>query len=309
MAAGGTAAVLLDRWAGVDRRTLDREVPGIRLLGGVHRLVLSRRAPELALFYPSVGGTADPRGIGPALGRVLVEHGADLRGGLGQAPQTNEVGRAGPLLGGLMAVAAHTGGLPVRLVEMGASAGLNLRADHLPVGPGRVVDTPLPDVGAAAPPVIDRWGGDVAPVDPTTDDGRLLLSSYVWPDDLVRFARLRIALDVARRVPAPVLRVGAGELVARLQLRPGTVTVLWHSVMWQYVAERERSVVRSHLARLGAEATPEAPFAHLRFEPQPAGAGRAVFLVRLTTWPDGGDVVLGHAPPHGVPVVWDGCHG
>jgi hypothetical protein len=35
------------------------EVPGIRLLGGVHRLVLQGRAPELAPYYPSVGGDGD----------------------------------------------------------------------------------------------------------------------------------------------------------------------------------------------------------------------------------------------------------
>src|SRR3712207_3848385 len=33
---------------------------GLRLLGSVHRLVLERRAGELAAFYPSVGGTWEP---------------------------------------------------------------------------------------------------------------------------------------------------------------------------------------------------------------------------------------------------------
>ena len=32
----------------------------LRLLGSVHRLVLERRAGELAVFYPSVGGAWDP---------------------------------------------------------------------------------------------------------------------------------------------------------------------------------------------------------------------------------------------------------
>lgn len=275
----------------------------------MHRLVLDRRAPELALYYPSVGGTAGPEGVEAALDRVLARHGDALRAGLRQAPQTNEVGRAAALLGGLLVVAARTGGRPQRLVEMGASAGLSLRVDHLPVGPGRLVDTPLPDVGTGLPPIVERWGGDLAPVDATTDEGRLLLSSYVWADDVARFDRLRAALDVARRVPAPVHRCGAADLVARLDVRPGVVTVLWHSVMWQYVGGPERAAVRAHLARLGAAATARAPFAHLRFEPQPDGAGGAVFLVRLTTWPGGEDAVLGQAPPHGVPVVWDGTHG
>ena len=32
----------------------------LRLMGGVHRLVLEGRAPALALTYPSVGGSGDP---------------------------------------------------------------------------------------------------------------------------------------------------------------------------------------------------------------------------------------------------------
>ena len=32
----------------------------LRLLGSVHRLVLAGEAPELAAFYPSVGGSWDP---------------------------------------------------------------------------------------------------------------------------------------------------------------------------------------------------------------------------------------------------------
>jgi len=34
-----------------------RSAVGLRLMGAVHRLVLERRAPALAVHYPSVGGT------------------------------------------------------------------------------------------------------------------------------------------------------------------------------------------------------------------------------------------------------------
>lgn len=306
----GLTSRLLARWATADPRTLAREVPSVRLLGGLHRLVLAGRAPRLARYYPSVGGRAAPDDdLTTTLLDVLRTHEAELALGLDQPPQTNEVGRAGPLVGGLLVVAARTGGLPVRLVEIGASAGLNLRADHLPVGPGRAIDTPLPHLGWALPPVVERLGGDLAPVDPTTDEGRLLLQSYVWADDLGRLARLRTALDVAREVPVAVQRAGAAELVGSLTLRPAAVTVLWHSVMWQYVGEAERTEVRAGIARLGAQASADAPFAHLRFEPQPDGAGDVVFLIRLTTWPGPVEQVLGRAPAHGVPVVWDVSHG
>ena len=64
--------------------------------------------------------------------QTLADHGEQLRAWLGHPPQTNEVGRAAALLGGLRHVAAEAQ-LPIRLIEVGASAGLNLRADHFRV--------------------------------------------------------------------------------------------------------------------------------------------------------------------------------
>ena len=75
-------------------------------MGGVHRLVILGRAPGLAWFYPSVGGEGDPEDAWPAFRAVLDEHRDELRAGLDQPPQTNEVGRAAALIGGLLHVAA-----------------------------------------------------------------------------------------------------------------------------------------------------------------------------------------------------------
>ena len=49
--------------------------------------------------------------------------------GLGNAPQTNEIARSAMLLPGFLTV-AHETGLPLELVEIGASAGLNLLFDR-----------------------------------------------------------------------------------------------------------------------------------------------------------------------------------
>ena len=40
-------------------QALMRGEPALQLMGAVHRLVLEGRAPELARFYPSAGGTPD----------------------------------------------------------------------------------------------------------------------------------------------------------------------------------------------------------------------------------------------------------
>jgi hypothetical protein len=290
----------------------------LRLMGGVHRLVLERRAPRLGLFYPSVGGRADGAAAWIALREVLAEHRDELRAGLDQAPQTNEVGRAGALVGGLLHINAWSRG-PLRLFEIGASAGLNLRVDHfrvsLPdgrgIGPGDspvVLDDPWrgPPPAVADLEVVERAGCDVSPLDPTTTEGRLRLTSYVWPDQLERLGRLRGALDVAARVPAVVHRQPAAAFVRRVRLVPGTTTVFWQSVVWQYLSQDERKTVWEGLTELGAAASSTSRLAHLRLEPQRRSAGADhEFLVRLRTWPGGDDRVLGVAHPHGIPTTWE----
>jgi hypothetical protein len=288
----------------------------LRLMGAVHRLVLDRRAPELATFYPSVGGTADARGSWAAFREVLVKQCAEIRPLLDSPPQTNEVGRAACLIGGLLHVTARWPG-PLRLCEIGASAGLNLRADQFRLEPDGVGPAGSPVVLVDAwqgrrPPVdrplqvVERRGCDVAPVDPCTTDGRLRLTSYVWPDQHARLERLRGALDLAARVPATVVRASARDFLRDLQLAPGTTTVVWHSITWQYLDLAERADVEARLRDLGEQAGPDARLAHLAMEPRrrTPGSDREVLVV-LRIWPGGEERVLGTASAHGVPTTWE----
>jgi len=308
---GGLLAEVLDGF--LDDQL--RSALALRLLGGVHAIVLSGRAPALAAFYPSAGGTPERRRGSPrawaAFRQVLTEFRAEVRSWLGHPPQTNEVGRAAALLGGLRHVAAETS-LPVRLVEVGASAGLNLRADRFCVpGPaGSYGDRSSPVVLAGGwlgdpPPdsqieVVERIGGDLAPIDPVTADGRLKLTAYIWPDQAERLARLRGALTIAAQVPADLRTESAAATVARTRLEPGTWTVLWHSIFRQYLDETQRADLAARVAALGAAATAEARFAYLHLEPSRAGG----CWVTLTTWPGVHRRVLGSAPAHGLPVHW-----
>lgn len=291
----------------------------LRLMGGAHRLVLQGDAPALALTFPSVGGTGDHEAAWAALRDLLADRGDELRGSLRRVPQTNEVGRAAALIGGLLHLAASDP-RPLRLVEIGASAGLNLRADgfRIELGDGRSVgpDTsPVvlrdPWVGPVPPlqeslVVVDRIGCDVAPVDPTTPEGQLVLTSYVWPDQLERLARLRGALAVAAEVAASVEACGAADFLDRLTLRDGTTTVVWHSVMWQYLAAAERARAEARLAALASEASAGAGFAHLALEARRRTPESAYeLLVTLQSWPGGEERVLGSAQAHGIPTTWE----
>ncbi|ORX11562.1 MULTISPECIES: DUF2332 domain-containing protein [Mycolicibacterium] len=289
----------------------------LRLLGGLHRLVLDGRAPALAAWYPSVGGHWDAAAAWPEILATARRQTAYLRAMLDQPPQTNEVGRSAALIGGLLHLVDRFP-LPVRLFEIGSSAGLNLRADHYlyrhaggqwgPADSAVVIEDAWHGALPPAAPlrIAHRHGFDIAPVDARTEDGRLTLLSYVWPDMTARLHRLSGAIDIARRVDADLDRMPAAEAVSRLQLTPGTLTVLWHSVTWQYLGAAEQHAVETRLKALGSAATANTPFAWLNLEPQRrAPDAHHEFLIRVQCWPDGADRILGSCAPHGPPVHWE----
>ena len=311
LAGGPTAAVLDGHLADPGRSAL-----ALRMLGGVHALVLTGRAPELAAFYPTAGGSADAGQEAalawPAMRRVLQEHAAGIRSWLVHPPQTNEVGRGAALAGALCYLVAETD-CPVRLVELGASAGLNLRADRFWISGAGVSygdeSSPvrMPGGWLGRPPpvrpvdVISRTGGDLSPVDPLTQDGRLRLSAYVWADQVARMERLRGALDLAAQVPADLRAETASATIAGIALVPGTWTVLWHSIMQQYLDADQAREMADAVAAVGSTATESARFAHVTLE---LVRGTAQTPVEVTTWPGGTGRRLGTAPPHGLPVTW-----
>jgi hypothetical protein len=314
--AGGQTAVVLAQH--LERRR--RDAIALRLLAGVHSIVLTGGAPELATYYPSVGGRRAPaRSAWEPFHAVLVNHADAVRKWLDHAPQTNEVGRAAALAGGLRHLAAEAP-LPIRLVEIGASAGLNLRADRFRIA-GRSASSgpassPLVLADAwlgAAPPaasveVVERLGVDLAPIDPSSEDGRLRLMAFVWADQVGRMDRLRGAFEVARLVPAELRAGDAVAATRELQLTAGHWTLLWHSVFRQYLDDDAHQALVAAIAALGAAASDTARFAHLMLEPDRTSAPDA-FPVTLTTWPGGKRRVLGTAPAHGLPVTWTDLSG
>jgi hypothetical protein len=294
-------------------------VPSLRFAGALHRLVLERRAPDLARFYPSVGGTASPDGAWPVARRLVEERPAEIAAGLRRPVQTNEVGRAAALYGGLLHVAASTG-LPIRLLEVGASAGLNLRVDRFAYevaagvvlgDPGSPVRLHRPWQGAFPPydvtvHITTRAGCDPSPLDPRTEGDRLTLTSYVWADQVDRFERLRNALQIATEHPLHVEALPASQFLDRelAIATPGVATVVWHSVVRQYLGSEERSDVDAVMQAAGERATDAAPVFRLSLEPEKTAPSTFRFLVELTTWPGGEQRLLAECLGHGPPVVW-----
>ncbi|ONK16019.1 DUF2332 domain-containing protein [Streptomyces sp. MP131-18] len=294
----------------------------LRLFGAVHALALTGRAPDLAAHYPSTGGTFGRADAAwPAFRAVVAAEPEWIGDWLRRPPQTNEVGRASLLLAGLL-YAVPSAQLPVRLFELGSSAGLNLRAEQFryvagdfawgPVDSSVLLadawDGAVPDwllAGAArhqALRIVERRGCDPSPIDPLSADGSLALRAYVWPDQTARLERLDGALRIAAKVPATVEAAGAAEFLSEMDLEPGTLTVLWHSVMRQYVPAAEWAAVERELDRLARASGPDAGFAVVSFEPSDGGAE-----FRLSVRSGTGPVqMLATAHPHGLPARWPG---
>jgi hypothetical protein len=284
-------------------------VLGLRLLGEVNKLVLTGREPALGDAYRS----RDPSKAWGELRDVLSSNAEALRGSIDRPVQTNEVGRSAALLFGFLAVAAETE-LPLRLLEVGASAGLNLRwdrfgysADGFSWGPE---DSPLQLrfelEGEGQPPslpetveIAERRGCDAAPVDASTLEGRLTLLSYIWPDQPERIARMEAALEVAAEVPVSLERDTAAAWAKRLlaEQTPDQATVVYHSIVSQYLGEEERASLYGHVEAAGDRASSAAPLAWLRMEPRDDRAD-----VHLTTWPGGEERLLARVGYHGSPV-------
>lgn len=136
----------------------------LRFLAGVFRLVLAGAAPELVPYYPCLGGTLPPDGVWPVMREVVGRHTEQVHEALAIVPQTNEPGRSTALLVGLFDAVEAWGLDRIRLIEVGASGGLNLHVDRFRYdGPGwswgppdspLVLHTQAP--GVTPPSVRDR---------------------------------------------------------------------------------------------------------------------------------------------------------
>ena len=309
---GGITAELLD---GVSDRPMHDAVP-LRYLATAHRLALAGDAPELAQYYPSCGGSWHGENIAREFISVAHRHRDDFIAGMQRNVQTNEVGRA-PVLACAFALISHRFGLPLDLYEIGSSDGLLSRWDQYryDTGHSRLGD-PESNVrfeanwwSPPAPPlhgevrVAHRRGNDIAPINANTPDGRLTMMSFVWPDHVDRMERLRAALDIAARFPVTIDQADAGEwLTHQLASSPreGVATVVFHSIVWQYLPRPTRDRVRGALYAAAARAKRTAPLLWVRMEPATAAHAD----VRLTTWPGGSEEVLAEVGYHGADIRW-----
>jgi hypothetical protein len=289
----------------------------LRVAGAVHGLARTGRCPALSKCYPP-NALPDATMLWNAIAPLLDSEQTHFKQYLQQAPQTNEVGRSALLLAGLLEVAQCTR-TPLRLFEIGASAGLNLIPDRYRYQFGSVAwgsaDARLclqPQWSGGVPPVdasldiVGRYGVDLNPLDLADSEQRARLLSYVWADQVDRLVRVEAAIDTALEALPVIERMDAADWLERylkVDGEVGVTQVLTHSIVWSYLSQATRGRIEAHVHACAAHANSERPLAWVRFELTNDASTAAL---SVTIWPGGvtRELALGH--PHGSKVHYLG---
>lgn len=247
--------------------------PQLLLFAAVHDLLLGEPDAPLAAHYPDLAAApappADPYPLFRAFCLGRREALADVLAA--RLVQTNEVRRCVGWLPALGLVARLAGDRPLALVEVGASAGLNLLVDRYAYdyGAGRRLGAPdnpvrlatelrgsqVPPLPATMPDVASRAGIDLQPIDVRDPAAVRWLRACIWPEQRERAALLQRAVAVARESPPALV---AGDALDRL---PGVIAAiprevpvcLYHSATLAYFAPAAREAFGELVARRAGE--------------------------------------------------------
>jgi hypothetical protein len=291
--------------------------PANVLLAAVHFLLLQGAASPLRDFYPNLNaGSAKQGDPFPAFQDFCAQNRAALETLVAtRVTNTNEVGRSALLHPGFRALAQEAGE-PLRLIEIGPSAGLNLVWDRYGVRylrDGQTVASLAPEAGlvidcelrgAALPPVgptprvESRLGLEMSPVDLANAEERDWLRALMWPDQIARAERLDRAIALARGA-RPEIRAGDALALLPEVLRADDAPVcVYHTVaVYQFTTQ-----MRACLDEILAKASQSRLVWRLSFE----GGWDGIYLLFLIRYADGRKTerALAHAHPHGTWIEW-----
>ncbi len=281
----------------------------LRLAGALH--ALCQRGIALVDVYPPSHASDDI--LWSAVTDTMAAHSQHIRTWLRSSPQTNEVRRSAIILPAL-AMLREQFDRPVALYELGASAGLNLRADQFylktdagTLGPSSSPVLLTPDWQGTVPEgelpkVVSRQGVDLNPLNPATKNDQDRLLAYLWADQPDRIDCTKSAIELAARFPASVDQGDAGAWLAeKLPISPPkTLRLIFHTIAWQYFPKSTVDLANSAIAKAAEDASSDHPLAHLAMESD-GGEGAAV---TLAAWPGGKKQLVARVDFHGRWVNW-----
>jgi len=309
--AGGVIAALCNDWDGNPRK----DALGLRILGALHHAVLAGDAEALAAEFPASNRDYNIDRVWAAARRWLEGNLDAVKLFMQSPPQTNETRRSIALLPGFLALAARFD-MPMHLLEIGASAGLNQNWDRFGyqtaswARPGDSEVLIKTDWQGPAPTHLDavvdigsRAACDLNPLDVSDPGAARRLKSYVWPDQPDRLQRLDAAIAVAVSSGTQVDQADAEAwLIEKLAQRPATgLTVIFHSVFLIYPPKEQIKRIMNLIAKHGADATSQAPLAWLCYESEGLFGGdhsNPQMQTRLQVWPGDETQILARSDGH-----------
>ncbi|WP_213979124.1 DUF2332 domain-containing protein [Sphingomonas sp. dw_22] len=274
----------MTRYSETGRRVLDwpgepvADAVVLRLIGGLHALH-RRGVGELAPVF--TGEATDEQVVAAILGKELVEHDAELLPWLDGPPQTNEAGRSGGLMTGILHLAARYGPR-FEVLEIGSSAGLNLLIGRYRFDLGDVhtgpIDSPVeirPEWRGPPPPdvaveIVSARGVDIQPLDLSDTRDAERLQAYCWVENVERQARLEKTIAMVRAEGVDLAQGDAADWIEARLAEPqpeGVTRVLMHSVVWQYLPPATQRRIADAMQAAGERATPGRPLGWVMMEP------------------------------------------
>ena len=204
-------------------------VPNL-FLAAVHFLLLKGARHPVSRFYKALSGSEAAEDPYPDFRSFCVKYREEIRRLISvRMVQTNEVGRCACLAPAFVLVSRRSKGRHLYLVEIGASAGLNLLWDHYGYSYGEArlrgdLNSPVriicavrgkgvPLLPDALPEISARVGLDLNPIDAREPQAALWLRALIWPEHEERAQLLQRAIQIAQQNPLTLIAGDGVELL------------------------------------------------------------------------------------------------
>jgi hypothetical protein len=247
-------------------------VPNL-LFGAVHYLLYQQSDHALARYYPSIVNSPQPiKDAFPFFRQFCLSKRTIIVDLLHtRRVQTNEVRRCAFLFPAFNRVFELGHGMPLSLIEIGTSAGLNLLWDYYQydydTGTVRSRENTKvilystfrgdtrPHLPTALAPVEERIGIDLNIIDVREANDALWLKALIWPEQQERTTLLANAIEVVQ-AHLPTLLTGDGiTLLPEIltQLRADTSACIFHTFTLNQVAPEARLQLANLLTKFSLQ--------------------------------------------------------
>ncbi len=235
-------------------------------LAAVHYLLLKNPTEHLAKYYPTLGGVFEDNIPIELFKEFCLEYEADIiELEQSRVVQTNVLNRCAYLM---PILSSQFSGQKVNVIDVGASAGLNLNMDKYAYyydgtysfGNGEVaiqsnVEEGVMPAFSLPVSILNKVGIDQLPIDLTNNDNALWLKALIWADKVTRMKRLGQAIEIAGMENLN-MRVGRTiddfEEIIREQ-NPDIPLAIYHTHVLYQFSKEERMRFREMLDRVGRD--------------------------------------------------------